>query len=125
MAAGPQVLEALLRGWRRRCPRCDGGELFASTYRLRPECPGCSLVTRREDGACTGQMYLSSALTQVVAALLMALVYLLTDGSLWLSLSVMLPLVVGFCYWSLPRCMATWVAVEYLTDRSAGEAWLD
>ena len=70
-------------------------------------------------------MYLSSALTQVVAAVLMALVFLLTDWPLWLSLSVMLPPVVGFCYWSLPRCMSTWVAVEYLTDRLNGEAWLD
>ncbi len=124
MALEPGVLEALLRGWRCLCPRCGGGDLFATTFRMHQVCPGCSLVTRREDGALTGQMYLSSAITQVMAVGLMVLVYLLTDWPLWISLSVMLPPVVGFCYWSLPRCMATWVAVEYLTDRSSEEPWL-
>jgi len=68
-------------------------------------------------------MYLSAAVTQLVAAALMVVVFLTTDWPLWLSLAVMLPLVVGFCYWSLPRFMAAWVAVEYLTDRSNREPW--
>ena len=123
MTGDPSILRALLRGWRRRCPRCGGADLFASTYRLRERCPGCDLVTRREDGAWTGQMYLSAAVTQLVAAALMVVVFLTTDWPLWLSLAVMLPLVVGFCYWSLPRFMAAWVAVEYLTDRSNREPW--
>lgn len=117
------ILKTLLRGWRRRCPRCEGDDLFQSTYRLRPVCPDCGLVTRREDGAWTGQMYLSAAVTQVFAAAVMVVVYLSTDWSLGASLAVMLPIVVGFSYWSLPRFMATWVAVEYLTDRANQEPW--
>jgi len=117
------IPKLLLRGWCRRCPRCNGDDLFQGTYRLRPTCPGCGLVTRREDGAWTGQMYLSAAVTQVFAVGVMVVVFLATDWPLWASLAVMLPIVIGFCYWSLPRFMATWVAVEYLTDRANKEPW--
>ena len=64
-----------------------------------------------------------AAVTQVFAAAVMVVVYLSTDWSLGASLAVMLPIVVGFSYWSLPRFMATWVAVEYLTDRANQEPW--
>ncbi len=119
------ILSTLLEGWRRRCPRCGGSDLFASTFELRDACPGCGLVTRREEGAWTGQMYLSAAVTQIVAVVVMLVVFFTTDWPLWVSLSVMLPIVIAFCYWSLPRFMSTWVAVEYLTDRANQEPWID
>lgn len=119
----PGIARALWRGWRRRCPRCAHDDLFATYFRLREACPRCGLVTRREAGAWTGQMYLSAAVTQVVAAVLMVAAFLLTDWPLLVSLSVLLPVVVGFCYWTLPRFMATWAAIEYLTDRANREEW--
>lgn len=115
--------QALLRGWRRRCPRCDGRDLFASYFRLRSACPSCALVTRREPGAMTGQMYVSATLTQLPAVALVVAVFLFTDWSLPVAMAVMLPMVIAICYWSLPRCMSIWVAVEYLTDRGNGESW--
>ena len=33
----------LLRGFRRKCPRCGCGALFRSWYTLRPDCSDCGL----------------------------------------------------------------------------------
>lgn len=106
-----------------RCPRCGRGALFRSRFRLHERCPACQLLYRREDGAMTGQMYLSAAVTEIVAALLVMFVFLLTDWGPGVSIAVGLPLVIGFSYWFLPKAMALWVAVEFLTDLANHEPW--
>ncbi len=82
------------------------------------------LVFRREQGAMTGQMYLSAAVGQVLAALMFLGVWLFTDWGAGLALAVTLPVMVGFSYWFLPHSMALWVAIEYLTDRGNREPWV-
>jgi uncharacterized protein (DUF983 family) len=111
------------RAWRGRCPRCGAAPLFARRFRLAPSCADCGLVFRREQGAMTGQMYLSAAVTQVVAALMFLGVWALTDWSAGPALGITLPVMLVFSYWFLPRSMALWVAVEYLTDRGNREPW--
>lgn len=112
------------RVWTRRCPRCGQGSLFASRFRLAERCGTCDLVYRREQGAMTGQMYLSAAVTEILAAVLVLAVFFLTDWSLALSLGVLIPLVVGFSYWFLPKATGLWVAIEYLTDLGNRETWV-
>ena len=97
--------------------------MFASFFRLRESCAGCGLVLRREQGAMTGQMYLSAAVTELLAALVCLAVFFLTDWSAGASIAICLPLIVGFSYWFLPRAMSLWVAVEYVTDRGNDESW--
>jgi uncharacterized protein (DUF983 family) len=111
------------RAWSGRCPRCGEGRLFARRFRLAFDCARCGLVFRREQGAMTGQMYLSAAVGQVLAALLFLGVWLWTDWSAGPALALTLPVMVAFSYWFLPRSMALWVAVEYLTDRGNREPW--
>jgi uncharacterized protein (DUF983 family) len=111
------------RAWRGRCPRCGEGALFRARFRLAEACPACGLRFRRESGAMTGQMVLSAAVTEVFAAVLVLAVFWLTDWGPVTSIAVGLPLVVGFCYWSLPRFMALWVAVEFMTDVANREPW--
>lgn len=44
---------ALLRGWRRRCPKCGHGALFRGYLSVRHECPVCRLElhhARADDG---------------------------------------------------------------------------
>jgi uncharacterized protein (DUF983 family) len=120
-------------GWKRlvlrrvlakRCPQCGRGALFASFTRLRPSCADCGLVYRREQGAMTGSMYLSAAVTECFAALLLAAAWIwLEDPTTPLFLWVALPLVVVFSWFFLPRSMALWVGVEYSTDLANGERW--
>lgn len=109
--------------WSGRCPRCGTGELFASTFRLLESCSDCGLVYRREPGAMTGQMTLTAVATELLAGAMILFVFFLTDWSAGLAIAVTVPLVLLFGYWFLPRSMALWVAVEYLTDLGNREPW--
>jgi len=113
----------VVRAWRGLCPRCGRGPLFARTFRLGEGCADCGLVFRREQGAMTGQMYLSAAVTEVLAGALVLLVFFATDWSAATALWVCVPLVVGFSYWFLPKAMALWVAVEFMTDLGNRDPW--
>lgn len=57
----------LRRGAARRCPRCGGGRLFATYWRIRDRCPGCGLRFAREPGYVTGVYWLN--LTAALALL--------------------------------------------------------
>ena len=107
----------------RRCPRCGQGELFQSRMRLAPTCATCGLLYRREDGAMTGQMYLSAVVTEIFAVLIVFAVFFGTDLGPVASIALGLPVVVLFSYWFLPRGMALWVGVEFLTDAVNREPW--
>ncbi|MFT5050891.1 MAG: hypothetical protein ACI8QZ_002297 [Chlamydiales bacterium] len=100
----------------RHCPRCGVGELFVSRMRLAQECSDCSLVYRREAGGMTGQMYLTAIVSEIFAAGLILAIFFGTDLKPAASIGIGLPLVVGFSYWFLPKGMALWVAIEFITD---------
>jgi uncharacterized protein (DUF983 family) len=88
-------------------------------------CSHCSLVFRRDPGAMTGAMYVSAAVTEVFAALLIILIFVGTDWGMWVSLAVSLPVFLLFTYWFLPRSMGLWTAVDYMVDESNQESWVD
>jgi len=69
-------------------------------------------------------MYLTAAVTEVFAALVVAVIWILADWSVALSVGVSLPLVGLFCYGFLPVSQALWVGVEYATDVHNGEEWV-
>jgi len=111
---------ALLLG----CPACGSRGLFARYGRLRERCPSCGLVLRREQGAQTGSMYLTASVNQVFAAVVILIVFGLTDWSLGLELAVSIPLVALFCLAFLPFSQVIWAGVEYVTDCINGEPWV-
>lgn len=115
---------ALLRGLSLRCPQCGSRGLFRGYARLHDACPTCGLVLRREQGAQTGSMYLTAALTQTFACVLIFAVWFGTDWSAGTSLAVALPLVVAASVFALPLCQSIWAAVEYVTDAVNGEPWV-
>lgn len=116
---------ALRRVLARRCPQCGEGRLFRAYARLHESCASCALVFRREPGAQTGSMYLSAAVTQVFAAVVILLVWSLTDWSPAVSIAVSLPVVGAFCALFLPYSQALWVGVEYATDVASREDWVE
>ena len=73
----------------------------------------------------TGSMYITAAVTQIVAALMLAAGFLLTDWSIPVFLAVALPLMFAFCWFFLPRSMGLWVGVEYMVDVSNEEEWVE
>ncbi len=124
VSPGASALPAVFRRvLRRRCPQCERGPLFRSYARLHPSCSECGLVYRREQGAQTGSMYLTAAVNQVFAALVIGCIWIFFDWSVVRSLVVGVPLVALFSVLFLPLSMALWVGVEYATDVGNREDW--
>lgn len=80
-------------------------------------CSECELVVRAEEGSMTGQMYLAAAVSEVLALVLAVVIWLGTDWGIGVTLAVLIPFVGLFSYWFLPKAMALWTAVDFLTDR--------
>ena len=121
-AAGWRLL-FFRRALARRCPQCGAGRLYRGYARLHDRCSECGLIYRREQGAQTGSMYATAAVTQIFAALLIALAWLFTDWSVGPFLAVSVPLLLAFCGWVLPVSQSFWVGVEYVTAVMNGEDW--
>jgi uncharacterized protein (DUF983 family) len=52
----------LLRGVRKRCPRCGERDAFVGWFQMRPTCPRCELRFAKEEGGFLGAMALNYAL---------------------------------------------------------------
>ena len=113
-------MAVLLRGLRKRCPRCAERDTFASWFRMRSACPRCALRLEREQGGFLGAMTLNYA-----AAIGVWLVIL----GVWVALTVpdvpVVPLMlvsalvlIGVPLWFYPRSRTTWAAVEFLVLRN-------
>ena len=113
------------RALRRRCPQCGEGVLFRAYARLASGCERCGLVFRREQGAQTGTMYLTAAVSQVFAAALIFLFWWLFDWTPLVFVLVTAPLVLAFCALFLPVAQALWTGIEYVTDLEAREPWVE
>lgn len=48
--SGPPIGETLLRGMRRRCPRCGKGALFSRGIKTFERCSECHLLYQRDHG---------------------------------------------------------------------------
>ncbi len=113
------------RALRKRCPQCGEGPLFRAFARMNETCATCGLRFRRESGSQTGAMYFCAAVSEIFAAALALGLYFFTDWSTPVALGIGTVLVLGFSYLFLPVSMAFWTAVEYATDVSNGERWVN
>jgi len=112
------------RAWTLRCPACGGRGVFARFAKLRETCPSCGHRFRREQGSQTGSMYLTAAVNQIFAALVILIVFTQTDWSLAVELAVSIPIVAVFCVAFLPFSQTVWAGVEYVTDCINAEPWI-
>ncbi|MFP5297907.1 MAG: DUF983 domain-containing protein [Actinomycetota bacterium] len=55
----------LVRGFRRRCPRCGRGGAFEGYFKLRDACPSCGYRFYREEGYWTGAMIMNIAACEI------------------------------------------------------------
>jgi uncharacterized protein (DUF983 family) len=110
----------LLRGLRKRCPRCASPDGFDGYFQLRIRCPRCGLPFQKEEGGFLGAMTLN-----YLIAVLLWLVML----ALWVTLTVpdipVAPILVASIavlavvpIWFYPRSKMIWATVEYLVARS-------
>lgn len=60
------------------CPHCGGGNLFRSWFRMRAHCPACGLPLEREAGAQVGSYMFSIIVAELVFALVLAILLVIT-----------------------------------------------
>ncbi|HWP46224.1 MAG TPA: DUF983 domain-containing protein [Candidatus Limnocylindrales bacterium] len=118
------IKTVLWRGLRKYCPRCGQGQIFHSLFKMNIVCPICKQEFSREGGAMIGGMYVSAAITQAFAILLIVSVWVFTDWSPTFSIAICAPLAALFSFWFLPYSKAIWVSVDYLIDVFSGESTL-
>jgi uncharacterized protein (DUF983 family) len=123
--SGPRLAEArparvLLRGVRKRCPRCGERRIFDGFFTLKARCPTCDLRFEREEGAFLGAMALNYAVAigfwLVVLAVGIAFTVPVVPVAPLLAMSV--GVLAAVPVWFYPRSKTLWAAIEFLVERS-------
>jgi uncharacterized protein (DUF983 family) len=119
----PGAVTAFARGATRRCPRCGGGRLFETWFRIRTRCPRCGLRLEREEGGFLGAMTINYAVTAVawVALLIVWLVVDLPDVHVprLTIASIAVAVFVPLLFW--PFSKTIWASVDFLVYRTDPE----
>jgi uncharacterized protein (DUF983 family) len=111
---------AFARGAVRHCPRCGGGRLFTSWFKIRERCPRCGFRLEREEGGFLGAMTFNYAITAVIwlAVFVVWLVVDLPDVRVFLLtvVSIAIAVVVPLLFWPVSKTL--WAAVDYLVTQT-------
>jgi uncharacterized protein (DUF983 family) len=104
----------VLRGLRKRCPRCGTKGIFTSWSKLVPACPSCGLVFEREEGYWVGAIIVNTAVTETTFFLLFIGTILITmpDVAWGPLLGVALGTNAIVPIWFYPRSKTLWVAID-------------
>jgi uncharacterized protein (DUF983 family) len=110
----------LLRGLRKRCPRCGERDTFVGWFRMRARCPRCDLRFEREEGGFLGSMTLNygAAIGTWLVALGATLAITLPDVPVVPLLAMSAVVLIGVPLWFYPRSRMLWAAIEFLVHRS-------
>lgn len=116
--ASPTWSVVVLRGLRRRCPRCGGRDVFRNRWRLKERCGTCGYQFRREPGFALGAWFLNFMLLQAIH-MVGILGYIV-----WLSehrgAGFVVPLAVGVVVTvvvpvlTYPYSQTTWAAIDLI-----------
>ena len=114
---------AIVRGLRKRCPRCGERDTFVTWFQTRAACPRCDLRFAKEEGGFLGAM----ALNYVVAigiwliVLVVGIVLTVPDVAVVPLLVASAVVLIGVPLWFYPRSKMIWAAVEFLVLRGTPE----
>jgi uncharacterized protein (DUF983 family) len=106
------IWNALLRGWRGRCPNCGQGHLFRAFLKVADACPACheDLHHHRADDAPAYFVILIVGHLVVPLALAVEAAYALPY---WLHALLWLPLTLGLALFLLPRIKGAIVGFQW------------
>jgi uncharacterized protein (DUF983 family) len=110
----------LLRGLRKRCPRCGERDTFLTWFHSRTLCPECGLRWEKEEGGFLGAMMINYtvAIGGWLVMLVVVLSFTVPDVPV-LPLFVGSALIlVGLPLWFYPRAKMLWAAVEFMVLRA-------
>lgn len=112
--------QAVMRGLRKRCPRCGDRRTFDGWFTMRTVCPRCSLRFEQEEGGFLGAMLLNYTVGFLVWIAMLAVVLAATVPEVPVPELVVMSVVVlaGVPLWFYPRSKTTWAAIEWLANRT-------
>ncbi len=121
MEAGAATV--LLRGLRKRCPRCGRRRIFGSWFHLIERCPTCTLRFEREQGGFLGAMTINFLVSIVVwvAMFVVVLFFTVPDVPVAPLMIASVVVLVVVPLWFYPRSKTIWAAIEFLVARSEPE----
>jgi uncharacterized protein (DUF983 family) len=107
---------ALVRGFRKRCPRCGERNTFVSWFQPRQACPRCELRFAKEEGGFLGAMTLNYlvAIGLWLVVLIGGVVLTVPDVPVVPLMLLSAVVLVGVPLWFYPRSKMIWAAVEFL-----------
>jgi uncharacterized protein (DUF983 family) len=106
------ILTAVGRGWRKRCPHCGDGPLFAGWSRHLEQCSHCGLVYERNPGDTWAFTIIGDRLP---VALMVAIVYFgVFRQNRILGTLLFVLLAVGF-FWTTPNRWGVGIALHYVS----------
>jgi uncharacterized protein (DUF983 family) len=114
------TFRVLVRGVRKRCPRCGERRIFDGFFTLKTRCPTCDLRFEKEEGGFLGAMALNYAVAigfwLVVMIVGVALTVPVVPVAPLLAMSI--GVLAAVPVWFYPRSKALWAAIEYLVART-------
>jgi uncharacterized protein (DUF983 family) len=110
----------LLRGLRKRCPRCGARDIWLTWFKAKPLCPVCGLRFEAEEGGFLGAMVLNYAFATGFWLIVLAITLVLTVPFIPVAQLTIASVMIlgGLPIWFYPRSKLLWAAVEFLTARS-------
>ncbi|MBA2609831.1 MAG: DUF983 domain-containing protein [Actinobacteria bacterium] len=110
------LLTMIWRGVRIRCPRCGGGKLFKSFFKLKERCPTCGYKIVREEGFWLGGYVMNVVIGEGLLAiyLLIFAARVIANPDLhirpWLAGAIALAIIPPALFFPMSR--TTWMAMD-------------
>src|SRR5213593_1111773 len=108
------TIRVLIRGARKRCPRCGERRIFDGFFTLKPRCGTCDLRFEREQGGFLGAMALNYVVAigfwVVVMGVGIALTVPVVPVAPLLAMSI--GVLAAVPVWFYPRSKTLWAAIE-------------
>ena len=116
-ASWPTVV---LRGARKRCPRCGERRVWSGWFTVKARCPRCDLRFEAELGGFLGAMTLNYTLALAVWGVMLGvtLAFTVPDVPVGPLVAASVVVLVVVPLWFYPRSKMIWAAIEFLVARS-------
>lgn len=106
--------QAMLRGWRRRCPNCGSGPMLRGYLKVRDTCPVCeeALHHHRADD---GPPYLTLLIVGHIIGPAMLWVFIAYEPDPYTFMAIFMVAATALSLWFLPRLKGMLVAIQWAT----------
>lgn len=109
---GDNLKPALLRGARRKCPRCGDGQIFRGYLKVAPECNSCQLdfTPQRADD---GPAYIVVLVVAHLVGVMLPLMFLVLDNP-WIITGLLSVMTVALSLLMLPPIKGMFVSLQWV-----------